>query len=82
MILHSILSGLSIVLIDLLLGGDNAVVIALAVRGLPRERRNLGITAGAGFAVLLRVTATFSDGSSESNIWQRFDPWTNGKISS
>lgn len=28
----------------------------------------------------MRVTATFLDGSVESNIWQRYDPWTNGGI--
>ncbi|MFY8141424.1 MAG: TerC family protein, partial [Caulobacter sp.] len=39
-----------IILIDILLGGDNAVVIALACRGLPPRQRRLGIiygTAGA-----------------------------------
>lgn len=53
-----LLGGLSIVLIDLLLAGDNAVMIALAVRGLPPERRKLGIGLGAGVAVLLRVLLT------------------------
>jgi len=50
---------LSIVLIDLILAGDNAVVIALAVRSLPSEQRKKGIFYGAGAAVLLRVIATF-----------------------
>jgi YjbE family integral membrane protein len=49
----------SIVLIDLVLAGDNAVVIAMAVRNLPREKRRKGIFLGAGAAVLLRVTLTF-----------------------
>jgi len=49
----------SIVIIDLILAGDNAVVIAMAVRSLPRERRKKGIFFGAGAAVLLRVIATF-----------------------
>lgn len=50
--------GLSIVLIDLLLAGDNALVIAMAVRALsPRERR-VGILCGAGIAVLLRIVLT------------------------
>ena len=49
----------SIVLIDLILAGDNAVVIALAVRSLPREHRRRGILLGAAAAVLLRVVATF-----------------------
>jgi YjbE family integral membrane protein len=49
----------SVVLIDLILAGDNAVVIAMAVRSLPREQRGKGIMLGAGAAVLLRVAATF-----------------------
>lgn len=49
----------SIVIIDLILAGDNAVVIAMAVRSLPHEQRKKGIIFGAGVAVLLRVIATF-----------------------
>jgi len=49
----------SIVLIDLILAGDNAVVIAMAVRSLPREHRRRGILLGSAAAVLLRVVATF-----------------------
>ncbi len=49
----------SIVLIDLLLAGDNAVVIAMAVRGLPKEKRRRGIIYGSAAAVLLRVVLTF-----------------------
>lgn len=49
----------SIILIDLVLAGDNAVVIAMAVQSLPREKRLLGIGFGAGFAVLLRIVLTF-----------------------
>ncbi len=49
---------LSLVLIDLLLAGDNALVIAMAVRPLaPRERR-LGSIFGAAGAVFLRVAIT------------------------
>jgi YjbE family integral membrane protein len=49
----------SIVLIDLVLAGDNAVVIALAVKSLPKQKRLLGIIFGAGFAVALRIALTF-----------------------
>ena len=53
-------SGLiSIVIIDLILAGDNAVIIAMAVRSLPKEQRKKGILFGAGAAVLLRVMLTF-----------------------
>ena len=50
---------LSIILIDLVLAGDNAVVIAMAVRRLPRSQRLKGIFFGAGAAVVLRVILTF-----------------------
>ena len=54
------LTGLfSIVLIDLILAGDNAVVIAMAVRSLPKEQRKKGIIYGSAAAVLLRVVLTF-----------------------
>ncbi len=49
----------SIVIIDLILAGDNAVVIAMAVRSLPPEQRKKGIILGAGAAVVLRVALTF-----------------------
>ncbi|HUK66307.1 MAG TPA: TerC family protein [Anaeromyxobacteraceae bacterium] len=49
----------SIVVIDLLLAGDNAVVIAMAVRPLPQEQRRLGIALGALAAVVVRVVLTF-----------------------
>lgn len=44
-----------IILIDILLGGDNAVVIALACRGLPPKQRRMGIIYGTAGAILLRV---------------------------
>jgi YjbE family integral membrane protein len=49
----------SIIVIDLVLAGDNAVVIALAVKSLPRQKRMAGVAFGAGFAVLLRIVLTF-----------------------
>lgn len=49
------ISLLQIIWIDLLLSGDNAVVIALACRSLPENRRKLGIWLGAGAAVGLRI---------------------------
>ena len=48
-----------IVLIDILLSGDNAVVIALACRNLPERQRRLGIFWGVFGAIALRVTLTF-----------------------
>jgi len=53
-----LLNGFSIVLIDLLLAGDNALVIAMAVRALPRHQRRIGTVGGAILAVVLRVALT------------------------
>jgi len=50
---------LTIVLIDLLLAGDNAVVIAMAVKTLTPRERKLGIGIGAAVAVVLRIGLTF-----------------------
>ena len=44
-----------IILIDILLGGDNAVVIALACRNLPPKQRMQGILWGTAGAIILRV---------------------------
>jgi YjbE family integral membrane protein len=48
-----------IIVIDLLLSGDNAVVIALACRNLPQEQRKKGILFGVGGAIGLRIVLTF-----------------------
>jgi len=50
---------LKIIMIDLLLSGDNAVVIALACRNLPEAQRRKGILFGVGGAIGLRITLTF-----------------------
>ncbi len=49
------LAVLQIIFVDILLSGDNAVVIAMACRGLPEDRRRWGIVIGAGVAVILRI---------------------------
>lgn len=48
-----------IIMIDLLLSGDNAVVIALACRNLPAHQRKKGILFGVGGAIGLRIVLTF-----------------------
>jgi YjbE family integral membrane protein len=52
-------AGLEIIVINILLSGDNAVVIALACRNLPPKQRTLGIFWGVIGAVVLRVILTF-----------------------
>jgi len=49
------ISVLQIIAIDILLGGDNAVVIALACRRLPEAQRNKGIFWGVFGAIALRI---------------------------
>lgn len=56
---ESVVSWLKIVVIDLTLAGDNALVIAMAVRTLPRRQQRLGIFWGALGAVVIRVILTF-----------------------
>ena len=48
-----------IIMIDILLGGDNAVVIALACRKLPAAQRTKGIIWGTAGAIVLRVVLIF-----------------------
>jgi YjbE family integral membrane protein len=55
-----ILDWIKIVIIDLTLAGDNALVIAMAVRTLPRRQQRLGILWGSVGAVLVRVAVTFA----------------------
>jgi YjbE family integral membrane protein len=47
-------------LLDLLLAGDNAVVIALAARTLPPDRRRAGLVTGAVAAIVLRTGLTLA----------------------
>lgn len=47
-----------IVTIDIVLGGDNAIVIALACRKLPLKQRNIAIIFGSVTAIVLRIVLT------------------------
>src|SRR5215218_7948942 len=53
---------LEVIMIDLVLAGDNAVVIGLAAAGLPREKRNkailIGILAATGLRIVFAALAT------------------------
>jgi YjbE family integral membrane protein len=53
------LAALEIVVINILLSGDNAVVIALACRNLPPRQRRWGVFWGAIGAIVLRIILTF-----------------------
>ena len=52
------IAALRIVVINTLLSGDNAVVIAMACRGLPYRQRIWGLVIGAGAAVILLIALT------------------------
>ncbi len=51
---------IEIIWINIILSGDNAVVIALAARSLPRERQNKAVLLGTSVAVALRVALTMA----------------------
>jgi YjbE family integral membrane protein len=57
-IVDEILLILQIILINMVLSGDNAVVIAMASRKLPEKQRKLAVWWGAGLAVALRLILT------------------------
>ena len=50
---------LKIIGINIVLSGDNAVVIALACRSLPDKQRKMGVLFGSGGAIVLRIILTF-----------------------
>ncbi len=56
---HFWLDVFKIIVIDILLSGDNAVVIALACRNLPPEQRRKGVLLGVAGAIGLRIVITF-----------------------
>ena len=55
----ALISIIQIIAIDIILGGDNAIVIALACKNLPEKKRKLGIFYGALGAIVLRVIMVF-----------------------
>lgn len=56
--LEGITALLSILMIDIVLSGDNAIVIALASRNLPKDQQKKAIFWGTGGAILVRVLLT------------------------
>src|SRR3954470_7136662 len=44
--------------VNIILSGDNAVVIALAARSLPQKQQKLAVFWGAGAAIVLRIILT------------------------
>jgi YjbE family integral membrane protein len=56
----SLFALVQVIWVNIILSGDNAVVIALACRGLPESQRKLGMVLGAGVAILLRIVFTLT----------------------
>ena len=54
-----IIAILQIIAIDIVLGGDNAIIIALACRNLPVQQKRLGILWGTSGAIILRCILVF-----------------------
>ena len=52
------LAGLEIIVINILLSGDNAVVIALAARSLPPRQQKAAVLWGSGAAVVMSIVLT------------------------
>ena len=50
---------IQIIAIDIILGGDNAIIIALACRNLPQRQKRLGILWGTAGAIILRCILVF-----------------------
>jgi YjbE family integral membrane protein len=56
--MHFLYSILGIIIIDLVLSGDNAVVIGMAAHRLPTPQRKQAIIIGGGAAIVLRIALT------------------------
>ena len=54
-----IIAILQIIAIDIILGGDNAIIIALACRNLPPRQKRLGVLWGTAGAIILRCILVF-----------------------
>ena len=50
---------LSVVVIDVVLAGDNAIVVGMAAAGLPAARRRRVIASGIAAATVLRILFAF-----------------------
>jgi YjbE family integral membrane protein len=59
---HDAPAVLQIVFINLLLGGDNAIAIAMACRSLPPQHRRAGIWIGTGLGIVLRFAMVYAIG--------------------
>ena len=52
---HSLTAFAQVLLIDITLAGDNAIVVGLAVAGLPARQRRIAVAVGVAMACVLRI---------------------------
>ena len=57
---HYLIPLLQIIGINIVLSGDNAIVIALASRALPPEQQRKAVIWGSGAAIVMRIVLTFT----------------------
>ena len=69
------IAALKIIGINIILSGDNAVVIALACRMLPPKERFWGMVLGAGVAVFLRIVFTLVVAEAQRFGWSEPRAW-------
>ena len=58
-LLPELVALLQVLFIDLVLAGDNAIVVGMAVAGLPAEQKRKAILVGIGAATVLRIVFAF-----------------------
>ena len=57
--INAVWAFVQIIAIDMLMAGDNAVVVGMAAANVPAEKRTKVITLGTGVAVIMRITLAF-----------------------
>ncbi|GIM48368.1 membrane protein [Collibacillus ludicampi] len=58
--MHDLLQLLSVILVDMILSGDNAILIAMATFSLPPHMRKSAIWVGLGLAIIIRISLTIT----------------------
>src|SRR5689334_16955470 len=66
---------LKIIGVNIVLSGDNAVVIALAARSLPAKEQRAAVLGASGAAVLMRIILPSSAVALLTRPWLRFAGW-------
>ena len=73
--LQLVAAGFTIILIDLVLSGDNAVVIGMAAHRLPARQRRFAILFGAGAAIVLATRLAGTTACELAQLSPRVTSW-------